>query len=140
MHVTPVHSNVYVVAAIADACTQPYEASGKAVLAVRGECSFIDKAEAAGAGLGGAAAALIVVNNETSLFHMGVHPRYGRSRHSRRSASKHAFRYDSDINIINIERLLSLRSGWYVVLLRYRIPPPREANNITPCDRYRVPT
>ena len=68
-------------AAIADhACTPPEGVSGKAVLATRGECSFVDKAEAVGAGRPGeaaaaAAAALIVVNNETSLFHMGVHPR-----------------------------------------------------------------
>ena len=65
---------------ITDACTPPDgEASGKALLAARGKCSFIDKAEAVrgGPGEATAAAALIIVNNETSLFHMGAHPRYG---------------------------------------------------------------
>lgn len=59
-------------------CTPPGEnisVKGKVILATRGECSFIDKAEAVVAAGLGDAGALIVVNNETSLFHMGASPR-----------------------------------------------------------------
>lgn len=45
----------------------------KAVVVSRGKCSFIDKAEAIVAV--GDVGAMIVVNNETSLFHMGASPR-----------------------------------------------------------------
>lgn len=57
---------------------------GKALLASRGGCSFIDKAEAAAAAgavedssdsKGDGVTALIIANDETSLFHMGASPR-----------------------------------------------------------------
>lgn len=52
----------------------PGRAVGKAVLVKRGNCGFIDKAEAVSRDYRDAAA-LIVVNNETSIFHMGASPR-----------------------------------------------------------------
>lgn len=61
-----------------DACAPPSEAGldkDKLVLAARGGCTFIDKAEAVLAGSAGGVGGLIVVNNETSLFHMGASPR-----------------------------------------------------------------
>lgn len=61
---------------LADACTPSTKkiaaASGKAILATRGDCSFIEKAEAMAAGPSGRVGALIVTNSETSLFHMGA--------------------------------------------------------------------
>eukprot|EP00903_Cladosiphon_okamuranus_P014343 g13317.t1 len=51
-------------------------AAGKAILATRGECTFIEKAEAMDAGPGKRIGALIVTNSETSLFHMGAAPRW----------------------------------------------------------------
>lgn len=71
----------------ADGCTPaeaPELAKGVALLATRGGCSFIDKAEAAAAAeeekdssdsKNDAVAALIIVNDETTLFHMGASPR-----------------------------------------------------------------
>lgn len=60
----------------ADACTPSTKevaaASGKAVLVTRGDCSFIEKAEAMATGPSGRVGALIVTNSETSLFHMGA--------------------------------------------------------------------
>ncbi|CAM9455663.1 unnamed protein product [Hapterophycus canaliculatus] len=50
-------------------------AAGKAILAARGECSFIEKAEAVGASQSGRVGALIVTNSEASLFRMGASPR-----------------------------------------------------------------
>ena len=65
---------------VADACTPLKEdaaaaAAGKAILATRGECTFIEKAEAMEAGPDRRVGALIVTNSETSLFHMGAAPR-----------------------------------------------------------------
>ncbi|CAM9097696.1 unnamed protein product [Pylaiella littoralis] len=52
-------------------------AVGKAVLATRGECSFLEKAESMGAGgPSGRVGALIIANDDTSLFHMGASPRW----------------------------------------------------------------
>ncbi|CAN0163948.1 unnamed protein product [Ectocarpus sp. 12 AP-2014] len=51
-------------------------AAGKAIVATRGTCSFIEKAEAMGAGPGERVGALIVKNSETTLFHMGAAPRW----------------------------------------------------------------
>ncbi|CAM9440409.1 unnamed protein product, partial [Ectocarpus sp. 13 AM-2016] len=51
-------------------------AAGKAIVATRGACSFIEKAEAMGAGPGERVGALIVKNSETALFHMGAAPRW----------------------------------------------------------------
>lgn len=63
----------------ADACApskkEAAAAAGKAILATRGECTFIDKAEAVDAGPGRRVGALLVTNSETSLFHMGAAPR-----------------------------------------------------------------
>ena len=62
-----------------DMCTPPSEfglGKDKFVLAARGGCSFVDKAEAVAAGSAAGVGALIVVNNETSLFHMGASPRW----------------------------------------------------------------
>lgn len=64
---------------LAGACTPSAKdaagAAGKAVLATRGECTFIEKAEAMDSGPGTRVGALIVANSETSLFHMGAAPR-----------------------------------------------------------------
>ncbi|CAM9684093.1 unnamed protein product [Ectocarpus fasciculatus] len=51
-------------------------AAGKAIVATRGACSFIEKAEAVGAGPSERVGALIVTNSETALFHMGAAPRW----------------------------------------------------------------
>eukprot|EP00752_Nemacystus_decipiens_P004257 g3888.t1 len=51
-------------------------AAGKAILATRGECTFIEKAEAMDAGPGRRIGALVVTNSETALFHMGAAPRW----------------------------------------------------------------
>lgn len=57
-------------------------AFGKAVLATRGGCAFLDKAESVDtAGPSGRVGALIVTNDETTLFHMGASPRYVEERH-----------------------------------------------------------
>lgn len=62
-----------------DGCAPPKKdaagAAGKSILATRGECTFIDKAEAMDAGAGRRIGALIVTNSETALFHMGAAPR-----------------------------------------------------------------
>ena len=63
----------------ADACTPSKKdtatTTGKAILATRGECTFIEKAEAMDAGPERKIGALIVTNSETALFHMGAAPR-----------------------------------------------------------------
>lgn len=74
-------NNLYGFDKIADACSPATKeaaaaAVGKAVLATRGECSFLEKAEAVDVGPSGRVGALIVTNSETSLFHMGASPRW----------------------------------------------------------------
>lgn len=66
---------MYCVGACTPSKKEPAAAAGKAILATRGECTFIEKAEATDAGPGMRVGALIITNSETSLFHMGAAPR-----------------------------------------------------------------
>lgn len=100
----------------ADACAPPADetiaaaAAGKIVLAARGDCSFIEKAEAVDGGPSGRIGALIVTNNEASLFRMGASPR----REEENALDWTIYRLVVGVNIaLSLEVVQT--SAWYVV-------------------------